>query len=147
MNLSDRLNEDMKQAMKDKDKLRLSVVRMVRSAVKNREIELGATLSDEEVLAVIQKELKQRRDSLQAFESAGRTDLIKEVQAEIHVLNDYLPAQLSEDELRQLAQQVIAEIGAAGKSDMGKVMGKLMPLIRGRADGKSAQQVVQSLLS
>jgi uncharacterized protein len=146
MSLSERLQEDLKKAMKDKDKVRLSVIRMVRSAVKNREIELGATLSDEEVNVVIQKELKQRRDSLQAFESAGRTDLIDEVKAEIDVLTAYLPAQLTEDELRAIVQRIIAEVGAKAKSDVGKVMGKLMPEIRGKADGKLAQQVVQSLL-
>lgn len=146
MSLSERLQEDLKKAMKDKDKVRLSVIRMVRSAVKNREIEIGATLSDDEVNVVIQKELKQRRDSLQAFESAGRTDLIDEVKAEINVLTGYLPAQLTEDELRTIVQRIISEVGAQGKSDVGKVMGKLMPEIRGKADGKLAQQVVQSLL-
>ncbi len=146
MSLSERLQDDLKKAMKDKDKVRLSVIRMVRSAVKNREIELGTTLSDDEVTVVIQKELKQRRDSLQAFESAGRTDLIDEVKAEISVLTEYLPAQMSEDELREITKRIIAEVGAKAKSDVGKVMGKLMPEIRGKADGKLAQQVVQSLL-
>lgn len=147
MNLSDRLAEDMKQAMKDKDKVRLSVIRMVRSAVKNREIDLGTALSDEEIVVVIQKELKQRKDSLQAFESAGRTDLISDVQAEISILSNYLPEQMSEKDLRQLAVKVIQELGAVGKSDMGKVMGKMMPVTRGKADGKLVQQVVESLLS
>jgi uncharacterized protein len=146
MSLSERLQEDLKKAMKDKDKVRLSVIRMVRSAVKNREIELGTTLSDDEVNVVIQKELKQRRDSLQAFESAGRTDLIDEVKTEISVLTEYMPAQLTEDELRTIVQKIISEVGAKSKSDVGKVMGKLMPEIRGKADGKLAQQVVQSLL-
>ncbi len=146
MSLSERLADDLKTAMKDKDKVRLSVIRMVRSAVKNREIEIGTTLSDEDVIVVIQKELKQRRDSLQAFESAGRTDLIDDVKAEISVLTKYLPAQLTEDEVRDIAKRIIAEVGAAGKSDVGKVMGKLMQEIRGRADGKVAQLAVQSLL-
>lgn len=146
MSLSERLADDLKTAMKDKDKVRLSVIRMVRSAVKNREIEIGTTLSDEDVIVVIQKELKQRRDSLQAFESAGRTDLIDDVKAEICVLTEYLPAQLTEDEVREIAKRIIGEVGATGKSDVGKVMGKLMQEIRGRADGKVAQQAVQSLL-
>jgi len=146
VNLSDRLADDMKQAMKDKNKLRLSVIRMVRSAIKYREIEIGSPLGDEEVLAVVQKELKQRRDSLQAFESAGRTDLIGDVQAEIEVLSAYLPEQLSESELQALIASIISEVGASQKSDVGKVMGKLMPQIRGKADGKLAQQLVQLLL-
>lgn len=146
MNLSERLSEDMKQAMKAKDKVRLSVIRMVRSAVKNKEIDSGVSLADDEILNVIQKELKQRRDSLQAFESAGRSDLIQEVQNEIQVLTSYLPAQLSEEEVRNLAAAAIAETGAGSKADMGKVMAVLMPKVRGLADGKLVQQVVQSLL-
>jgi uncharacterized protein len=147
MNLSERLSEDMKQAMKDKDKVRLSVIRMVRSAVKNKEIETGSPLSDEDIVAVLQKEIKQRKDSLEAFESAGRTDLIDDVKAEIEILSAYLPKQMAEDEVRELAMNIIREVGATGKRDMGNVMGKLMPLVRGRADGKLVQQVVQSLLS
>ncbi|MCL6599148.1 MAG: GatB/YqeY domain-containing protein [Alicyclobacillus macrosporangiidus] len=146
MSLSERLSEDMKQAMKAKDKVRLSVIRMVRSAMKNREIETGAPLDDEGILAVIQKELKQRRDSLQAFESAGRTDLAEEARQEIEILTSYLPEPLTEEDLRSLAAEVIAEVGAKGKSDMGKVMSALMPKVRGRADGRQVQQVVQSLL-
>ncbi|OFW75752.1 MAG: aspartyl-tRNA amidotransferase [Alicyclobacillus sp. RIFOXYA1_FULL_53_8] len=146
MNLSERLSEDMKQAMKDKDKLRLSVIRMVRAAVKNQEIELGTALADEQVLALVQRELKQRRDSLQAFESAGRTDLMDEVKLEIEVLLTYLPAQLSVDELRELAQDIIRDLGATKKAEMGKVMAQMMPKTRGRADGKLVQEVVQSLL-
>ncbi|WP_029420810.1 GatB/YqeY domain-containing protein [Alicyclobacillus macrosporangiidus] len=146
MSLSERLSEDMKQAMKAKDKVRLSVIRMVRSAMKNREIETGAPLDDAGILAVIQKELKQRRDSLQAFESAGRTDLAEEARQEIEILTSYLPEPLTEEDLRRLAAEVIAEVGAKGKSDMGKVMSALMPKVRGRADGRQVQQVVQSLL-
>jgi len=146
MDLSERLSEDMKQAMKDKDKLRLSVIRMVRAAVKNQEIELGTTLTDEQVLSLVQRELKQRRDSLLAFESAGRTDLVDQVKLEIEVLLTYLPAQLSADELRELAQDIIRDLGATGKAELGKVMAQLMPKTRGRADGKLVQEVVQSLL-
>jgi uncharacterized protein len=146
VNLSEKLSEDMKQAMKSKDKVRLSVIRMVRSAVKNKEIESGTSLSDEEILNVFQKELKQRRDSLQAFESAGRSDLILGVQTEIEVLTSYLPAQLSEADVRKLAEEVITQVGASGKGDVGKVMSGLMPQVRGKADGKLVQQVVQSLL-
>lgn len=146
MGLSLQLAEDMKQAMKEKDKLRLSVIRMVRAAVKNKEIDTQAILSDEEVLAVVQKELKQRRDSLQAFEQAGRSDLADEAKAEIAVLESYLPTQLTEAELRTIVTRIISEVGATGPADVGKVMPKLMPEIRGRADGKLAQQVVQALL-
>jgi uncharacterized protein YqeY len=146
MQLSERLSQEMKQAMRDKDKTRLSVIRMVRSAMKYREIETGDPLTDEDIVVIVQKELKQRRDSLQAFESAGRTDLAEATRSEIDVLMDYLPKQMSEDELRELITAIISEIGASGKSDTGKVMSKLMPQIRGRADGKLAQSLVQTLL-
>lgn len=142
MSLTERLNNDMKQAMKDKDKVRLSVIRMVRTAIKNAEIDQQRTLSDDEVIAVLNREMKQRRDSLQAFESAGRQDLVEEVKQEIQVLIDYLPAQMSEDEIRAVVREVIAEVGAAGKSDMGKVMSALMPKVKGRADGKLVNQIV-----
>lgn len=145
--LSEQLSDDMKQAMKEKDKVRLSVIRMVRAALRNKEIDSGAALDDEAVLAVIEKELKQRRDSLQAFLSAGRRDLEDAVKLEIAILESYLPAQLSESEVRAIASRIIAEVGATGKSDVGKVMPKLMQEIRGRADGKLAQQVVSSLLA
>lgn len=147
MNLSERLAEDQKQAMRDRDKFRLSVIRMVRAAAKYREIEAGSALTDDDMFAVLQKELKQRRDSLQAFESAGRADLADAARAEIEILSGYLPSQLSEAELRDMVTTIIASVGAVGKSDMGKVMAQLMPQIRGRADGKLAQQIVQSLLT
>ncbi|MFD2171101.1 GatB/YqeY domain-containing protein [Tumebacillus lipolyticus] len=146
MSLTERLNEDMKQAMKDKDKVRLSVIRMVRTAIKNAEIDSKTTLSDDEVIAVLNRELKQRRDSLQAFESAGRQDLVDEVNREIPVLMDYLPTQMSEEEVRAIVKETIAETGAAGKKDMGKVMSALMPKVKGRADGKLVNQVVQQEL-
>jgi uncharacterized protein YqeY len=142
MSLTERLENDMKQAMKSKDKVRLSVIRMVRTAIKNAEIDQQRTLSDDEVIAVLNREMKQRRDSLQAFESAGRQDLVEEVKQEIQVLIDYLPAQMSEDEVRAVVREVIAEVGAVGKSDMGKVMSALMPKVKGRADGKLVNQIV-----
>lgn len=143
----DQLNDDLKQAMRDKDKIRLSVIRMVKSAAKNREIELGRALTDDDVVAVIQKEIKQRRDSLQAFRDANRTDLIEQAEREIAVLESYLPAQLGDDEIAELAKDVMARVGASGKADMGKVMRELMPAVRGRADGRRVQQIVESLLA
>lgn len=146
MGLADRLTEDMKQAMKGKDKLRLSVIRMVRAAMKNQEIDSQNPLTEDDVIAIVRRELKQRRDSLLAFESAGRTDLADEAKAEISVLLAYLPQQLSESEVRSLVEESISTVGAKGKSDIGKVMADIMPKIRGRADGKMVQQIVQSLL-
>lgn len=146
MSLSERLNEDMKQAMKSQDKFKLSVIRMVRAAIKNIEIDTKRTLDDNEVLDVLNREIKQRKDSLQEFEKAGRDDLAETVKAEIAVLSDYMPQQLSEEEVKAIVQQTIQETGASSKADMGKVMGALMPKVKGRADGKLVNQLVQQLL-
>ena len=146
MSLNERLNEDMKQAMKQQDKFRLSVIRMLRSAVKNQEIERKKTLDDSEITDILVSELKQRRDSLQEFENAGRSDLAEKVKAEIAVINEYLPQQLTEEELKAIVQQTIQETGASSRADLGKVMAAIMPKIKGRADGKLVNQMVQQFL-
>ncbi|MFV9511024.1 GatB/YqeY domain-containing protein [Tepidibacillus sp. LV47] len=148
MSLMERINEDLKQAMKNKDKLRLSVIRMIRSAIKYAEIEKKTTaLSDEQIIDVLSREMKQRRESLQEFENAGRQDLVDNVKAEIEVIQEYLPKQLTEEELKVLIQEIIDQVGAKTKADMGKVMGVLMPKVKGRADGKLVNQLVQQHLS
>lgn len=146
MNLSERLNEDMKQAMKSKDKHSLSTIRMVRSTIKNLEIDLKRTLDDNEVLDILSREIKQRKDALQEFEKAGRDDLVANANAEIEIIGKYLPAQLSEEEIKVIVQQTIQETGASSKADMGKLMSALMPKVKGRADGKLVNQVVQQFL-
>ncbi|WP_426447810.1 GatB/YqeY domain-containing protein [Paenibacillus sp. S-38] len=147
MSLSDRLNDDMKLAMKSQDKFKLSVIRMVRSAIKNIEIDTRKTLDDQEVLDVLNREIKQRKDSLQEFEKAGRDDLAENLKAEVAILMDYMPQQLSDEEVKAIVQQTIQEVGASSKADMGKVMGALMPKVKGRADGKVVNGFVQQLLS
>ena len=147
MSLNDRLNEDMKQAMRNQDKFRLSVIRMVRSSIKNIEIDQRRPLDDQEVLDVLNRELKQRKDSLHEFEKAGRQDLADNLKAEIVIISEYMPQQLSEDEVKEIVQQTIHEVGASSKADMGKVMGALMPKVKGRADGKLINQLVTQLLS
>ncbi|EPY08866.1 aspartyl-tRNA amidotransferase [Paenibacillus sp. E194] len=146
MDLSQRLNEDMKQAMKSQDKFKLSTIRMVRSAIKNVEIDERRTLNDDEVLEILGREIKQRKDALHEFEKAGRGDLADGVRAEIDILTPYLPAQLSEEEIKVIVQETIQETGASSKADMGKVMGALMPKVKGRADGKLVNSVVQQCL-
>ncbi|KAA9007654.1 GatB/YqeY domain-containing protein [Paenibacillus spiritus] len=146
MNLSERLNEDMKQAMKSKDKFRLSTIRMVRSTIKNLEIDLKRTLDDSEVLDILSREIKQRKDALQEFEKAGRDELAASNKAEIEVIQEYLPQQLTEEEIKAIVQQTIQETGASSKSEMGKVMSALMPKVKGRADGKLVNQAVQQFL-
>jgi hypothetical protein len=146
MSLSERLNEDMKQAMRSQDKFRLSVIRMVRSAIKNVEIEQRTTLDDSAVLDILNRELKQRKDSLQEFEKAGRSDLVDQMKAEIEILQTYLPQQLTEEEITEIVQAAIQETGASTKADMGKLMGVLMPKVKGRADGKVVNRIAQQLL-
>ncbi|WCN38773.1 GatB/YqeY domain-containing protein [Aneurinibacillus uraniidurans] len=146
MRLVERLTDDMKQAMKSKDKLKLSVIRMVKSAIKNEEINQSKELSDDEVLTVLTRELKQRRDSLQEFEKAGRDDLAAASRDEIAVLMEYMPEQLGEEDIRKLVAEAIEQTGASSKKDMGKVMGVLMPKVKGRADGALVNKVVQELL-
>ncbi|AST06734.1 hypothetical protein AF2641_07625 [Anoxybacillus flavithermus] len=147
MSLLERLNNDMKQAMKNKEKDKLSVIRMVKSALQNEAIKLGKTLTEDEELTVLSRELKQRKDSLQEFEKAGRTDLVDKVKEEITVLELYMPKQLSEEELTQIVKETIAEVGASSKADMGKVMGAIMPKVKGKADGSLVNKLVQQHLS
>lgn len=146
MSLQDRLADDLKRAMKARDAFRVSVVRMVRTAVKNAEIEKRRPLTDDEIIGVLQRERKLRRESLQAAQQAGRTDLAAEAQRELAILEEYLPEELSDEELRRMAQEAIQEVGASGKSDMGKVMAVLMPKVRGRADGGRVSEWVRQLL-
>src|SRR4051812_33898015 len=113
MSLGERLNEDMKQAMREQNKFRLSVIRMIRSAIKNLEIDLRRSLEDNEVLDILSRELKQRKDALQEFEKAGRDDLADNLKAEIIIINEYLPQQFSEDEIKTIVKETILEVGAS----------------------------------
>lgn len=146
MSVMERLDQDMKQAMKDRAALKLSVIRMVKAALKNEEINKGRPLSEDEVLTILTRELKQRRESLHEFEKAGRVELASKTREEIDVLSAYLPAQLSEDELREIVREAIATTNASSKKEMGKVMGAIMPKVKGRADGNLVQKVVSEEL-
>ncbi len=149
MSIKDRLTEDMKQAMKDKEagKLRLSVIRMVRANIKNVEIDKKKELSEEEVLDVLAKEVKMRRDSIDEFKKGNRPDLVESLEQEIDILMQYLPQQLSEQEVRALVAEAVKESQAASAKDMGKVMAILMPKVKGRADGKLVNTVVREYLN
>lgn len=146
MNLSDRLTDDMKQAMKSQDKFKVTTIRMIRASIKNLEIELKRSLDDNEVLDILSREIKQRKDSLQEFDKAGRQDLVDNLAAEIEIISKYLPEQLTEEEILEIVRQTIQELGASSKADMGKVMGALMPKTKGRADGKLVNKAVQQFL-
>ncbi|OBZ08178.1 MULTISPECIES: GatB/YqeY domain-containing protein [Bacillales] len=147
MNLSERLTDDMKQAMKNQDKFKLSVIRMMRASVKNLEIDLKRPLDDKEVLDILSREIKQRKDSLQEFKKAGRDDLVAGLEVEIEIISQYLPEQLTEEEIQEIVTQTIHELGASSKADMGKVMSALLPKTKGRADGKLVNQLVQQHLN
>lgn len=148
MSIKEQLTNDMKQAMKDKEagKLRLSVIRMVRASIKNSEIDQKKELSDAEVLDVLAKETKMRRDALEEFKKAERPDLVANLEQEIAILMQYLPEQLTETEIRDLVAAAVEQTQAASAKDMGKVMAVLMPKIKGRADGKQVNAIVRELL-
>jgi len=141
------LNQDMKQAMKNKDKVKLGVIRMVKASMQNEAIKLQKdALSEEEELTVLARELKQRKDSLHEFKEAGREDLVSKLEDEIKIVQDYMPEQLSDEELEQIVIQTIEEVQAQSKKDMGKVMSALMPKVKGKADGSRVNQLVQKNL-
>ena len=146
MSLMEKLTADMKEAMKQGEKERLSVIRLVRGAVRQAEIDGKKILSDDEVIDVITKEVKMRRDSIEEFERGKRADLVKKAEEEISLLMPYLPSQLSIDEVKKIVEEAVAEVGATTAKDMGKVMGALMPRVKGRADGKLVNEIVRSIL-
>lgn len=146
MSLLEQLTNDMKEAMKAKDKVTLGVVRMVKSSVSNEQIKLGYDLTADEELAVLSREMKQRVEELESYKDADREDLAEEIQGQIDVLKRYMPEQMSEEEVVAVVKETIAEVGASSKADLGKVMGALMPKVKGKADGKLVNQTVQSLL-
>lgn len=147
MSLGEQLQADMKTAMRDGDAHRRDTLRMAMAAVQNAAKDKRAELTDEEVLLVLTKQVKSRRESIAAYRDAGRDDLASREQAEIDVLEPYLPAQLGEDEVRALVIDAIAATGAGSPRDMGRVMGVLMPEVRGRADGKLVSSLVNQELA
>ena len=147
MDLQQRLLDDLKDAMRSGDQRRKLAIRAVRAAITNAEIERRRSLTEDEILALIAKEVKQRRESIVQFRKGGREDLVAQEQAEIEALEKYLPRQLSPEEIRAEAQRVIAEVGATGPRDMCRVMGKLMPAMRCPADGRHVSQIVRELLA
>lgn len=149
MSIKDQLMADMKQAMKDKEagKMRLTVIRMVRNSIRNQEINNKIELDDNAVLQVLMKEVKMRQDSLEEFKKANRAELIAQAEEEIAILKHYLPEALSDDELKAIVVETIAEVGAASPKDIGKVMPKVMAKTKGRADGKRINAIVRELLN
>ena len=149
MSLQERLTEDVKTAMKAREagKSRLSVLRMVKASIRNIEIDRKKVLNDEDVLDVLAKEVKMRRDSMDDFRKGNRPDLVAALEEEIAILAEYLPAQLSEEEVRALVDQAVSQAQATTAKDMGKVMAILMPQVKGKADGKLVNTLVRERLN
>ncbi|AZV63506.1 GatB/YqeY domain-containing protein [Peribacillus frigoritolerans] len=147
MSLLERLNNDMKQAMKNKEKDKLSVIRMLKASIQNEALKQRQDLTDDEELTVLSRELKQRKDSLQEFENAGRSDLVDKVRTELVYVEAYMPQQLSEEDISKIVNETILEVNATSKADMGRVMGALMPKVKGKADGSLVNKLVQQHLS
>lgn len=147
MSLKDRINEDMKAAMRARETGRLAAIRLVLAAIKQREVDERVTLDDAAITSVIDKMIKQRKDSIGQFEAAGRHDLVEQESAELAVLAAYMPAQMSEAEIAEQVQAAVAEIGATGPQDMGKVMGVLKGKLAGRADMTAVSALVKAALA
>jgi uncharacterized protein YqeY len=146
MTLQTRIESAMRDALRARDQRRTSTLRMAMAAAQNRRIELGRDLTDEDMVEVLGKQVKQRRESIEQFRAGGREEMAANEEAEAQILAEFLPEQLSEDEVSTLVDQAVAETGAAGPGDMGKVMGSLMPKTRGRADGKLVSDIVRRRL-
>lgn len=147
MSLLETLQKDMIAAMKAKDKEKLSTIRMLKAAATNEKISLGHDLTSDEEVSVLSRELKQRKDSLSEYEVADRPDTVASLKNEIKIVESYMPAQLSEDEVKQIVAETIADVHAESPSDFGKVMGAVMPKLKGQADGKLVNSTVKDLLS
>jgi uncharacterized protein YqeY len=147
MSLKQKISEDMKDAMRAKDSARLGAIRLLQAAIKQREVDERIELTDADVIGAIEKMLKQRRDSIAAFESANRTDLADIEKFEVSVLQTYMPQQLSEETIGQIIAQVIADTGAQGAKDMGKVVGLVRPLVAGVADMGKVSGMIKARLS
>jgi len=147
MDINIKLNEEMVTATKSKDKIRLSAIRMLKTALHNKEINLMRPLNESEVLQVLSSMIKQRKDSIEQFAKGGRTDLVEKEEAELKVIQEFMPAQMSEDEVDSLIKKAIEEAGAVSVKDMGKVMKILMPKLTGTADGKMVGEKVKAFLS
>ena len=146
MTLQDRIESAMRDAMRARDERRTQTLRMAMSAAHNREIELGRSLTDEDYVEILGKQVKQRRESIEAFRSGGREAMADNEEAEAAILAEFLPEPLSADELERLVRAAIAETGATSPADLGRVMGKVAPQTKGRADGKALSDLVRRLL-
>ena len=142
-----RINEEMVAAAKARDKIKLSAIRMLKTALHNKEIDSPGPLNETEIMQVLSSLVKQRKDSIEQFAKGGRQDLVDKEETEVKVLQSFMPAQMTDEEVEALIKKAIADVGAASVKDMGKVMKVIMPQITGKADGKAAGEKVKALLS
>lgn len=147
MTLKATITEDMKIAMRAKDTARLGTIRLLQAAIKQREVDERVELTDDDIISVVEKMLKQRRDSIAAYDSAGRNDLSDVEKYEVSVLQTYLPTQLTDDEIIQILDDVISNTGASSVKDMGKVMGSIKPLVAGKADMGKVSALIKARLA
>lgn len=147
MSIKDQIENDFKEALKEQDKEKMSTLRMIKSSIQEKEKEEGGDLSDEDVISILSKEVKSRKESIDQYEEGGRGELAEKEAREVELIEQYLPEPLSEEELEDLIDEVIDQVGASDMSDMGKVMGKIMPEVRGRADGDTVNEKVRERLS
>lgn len=147
MTLKEKLMEDLKSAMRNKEKRRKDTITMLRAAVKQREVDERKDMADDEILALIGKQVKQKRESIKDFQKAERVDLVEQAQEEIDILLAYLPEQLTEEEIDELVREAIEQTGASSMRDMGRIMGIVMPKVKGRADGSLISQSAKKLLN
>lgn len=146
MTLKERLSQDLKEAMKSKDETRVRTIRLLIAAIKNFEVEKMGQATDEEVLQVMSKEVKKRLESIEMYKQASREDLAAEEENELKIIKSYMPEQMSEDQIRELAKQVIEQHNLSSPKDVGTAMKLIMPQVKGRADGKLVNKIVQELL-
>jgi hypothetical protein len=146
-NLKEKLEADLRQAMKDRDNVKRSVLRLLLAAIKNAEIAKRGSLDNPDILGIVAREVKQRNESIEAFKQGDRQDLVAQEEAEMAILKEYLPRQLSREEVIVEARQVIEEVGAQGPRDKGKVMSRIMAQLKGKADGREINEIVTELLN
>ena len=147
MSLQERITSDLYQAQKQGDKARMSALRLIKSGIQYAEIAKGASLDDAGVIDVFNKEVKQRRESIEGFTKGNRSDLVEKEKTELAILLEYLPKQISRQEISEIIRKVVGEVGAKGPGDKGKVMSKLMPQVKGKADGREVGAIVDELLA